>query len=188
MDNRSQILGVALQLFSDRGYDAVGVQEIAEAAGVTKPTLYHYFGSKQGLLKTLLEGSFEPFNRAVSQAAGYSGDLPLTLENLVRAYFDFARQHPVDYRLQLALYFAPRSSEAWHLVAGLNSQQYQVVENLFRSASKEHGNMTGRHQLYAASFIGQVNTCISLWLNGYLELEDSLVHRVVHQFQHGIYS
>ena len=43
----------ALQLFYEKGYDAIGVQEIADAAGVTKPTLYHYFGSKYGLLETV---------------------------------------------------------------------------------------------------------------------------------------
>src|SRR5215211_7966667 len=52
--NRALILDRALGLFAARGYDAVGVQEIVEAAGVTKPTLYHYFGSKRGLLEALV--------------------------------------------------------------------------------------------------------------------------------------
>ena len=43
--------------FYEKGYDAIGVQEIADAAGVTKPTLYHYFGSKYGLLQAVaMEG------------------------------------------------------------------------------------------------------------------------------------
>ena len=48
------ILEEALKLFSNNGYEATGVQEICEQAGVTKPTLYHYFGSKQGLLDAVL--------------------------------------------------------------------------------------------------------------------------------------
>ena len=52
MENRDHILDCALRLFAARGYDAVGVQEIVELAGLTKPTLYHYFGSKRGLLET----------------------------------------------------------------------------------------------------------------------------------------
>ena len=51
MDNRELLLNTALELFHAKGYDAVGVQEIVEKAGVTKPTLYYYFGSKLGLLK-----------------------------------------------------------------------------------------------------------------------------------------
>ena len=55
MDNRQLIMEKALELFCARGYDAVGVQEIAEQSGITKPTLYYYFGSKQGLMETILE-------------------------------------------------------------------------------------------------------------------------------------
>ena len=55
MDNRQLIIEKALELFCARGYDAVGVQEIAEQSGITKPTLYYYFGSKQGLMETNLE-------------------------------------------------------------------------------------------------------------------------------------
>ena len=71
MDNRSTILGHALDLFASRGYDAVGVQEIVDAAGITKPTLYHYFGSKLGLPNTVLEEHFSVLHRSVERAADY---------------------------------------------------------------------------------------------------------------------
>jgi AcrR family transcriptional regulator len=41
---------VATKLFADRGYEGTSVQEIVEAAGVTKGAMYHYFGSKDDLL------------------------------------------------------------------------------------------------------------------------------------------
>jgi len=53
VDSRAGLLHAALEPISRKGYDAVGVQEIAEAAGVAKPTLYHFFGSKGGLLEAL---------------------------------------------------------------------------------------------------------------------------------------
>ena len=43
MDNRMNILQKALQLFYEKGYDAIGVQEIADAAGVTKPNAVSLF-------------------------------------------------------------------------------------------------------------------------------------------------
>ena len=46
MENKELIMKCALDLFYAKGYDAVGVQEIVDKAGVTKPTLYYYFGSK----------------------------------------------------------------------------------------------------------------------------------------------
>ena len=59
MENREMIMRCAKTLFYAKGYDAVGVQEIVDKAGVTKPTLYYYFGSKLGLLKTLIEETFQ---------------------------------------------------------------------------------------------------------------------------------
>lgn len=58
IDNRELLLDAALDLFYAKGYDAVGVQEIVDRAGVTKPTLYYYFGSKIGLLQNLLERGY----------------------------------------------------------------------------------------------------------------------------------
>ncbi|MEC4018566.1 TetR/AcrR family transcriptional regulator [Streptomyces sp. H27-D2] len=45
-----RLLAAATRLFADQGYDRTSVQEIVEAAGVTKGALYHYFGSKEDLL------------------------------------------------------------------------------------------------------------------------------------------
>lgn len=188
MDNRALLLNCALELFAARGYDAVGVQEIAETAGVTKPTLYHYFGSKLGLLQALVRTCHQPFIQAVEQAARYDGDLPLTLERVGRAFFGFARQNPLYCRLQLALNFSPRGSEAWQVVAEWNERQQRQIEELFSAAVQQHGNMRGRQRLYAAVFTGLLDTCIGLWLNGYAELDDELLRSALRQFQHGIYS
>ncbi|MEV6010812.1 TetR/AcrR family transcriptional regulator [Streptomyces sp. NPDC051976] len=45
-----RLLAEATRLFAEQGYDRTSVQEIVEAAGVTKGALYHYFGSKDDLL------------------------------------------------------------------------------------------------------------------------------------------
>ncbi|GHF40608.1 TetR family transcriptional regulator [Streptomyces mashuensis] len=45
-----RLLAAATRLFAERGYDRTSVQDIVEAAGVTKGALYHYFGSKDDLL------------------------------------------------------------------------------------------------------------------------------------------
>jgi len=45
-----RLLAAATRLFAERGFDRTSVQEIVEAAGVTKGALYHYFGSKDDLL------------------------------------------------------------------------------------------------------------------------------------------
>jgi AcrR family transcriptional regulator len=188
MDNRQILLTQAMCLFSERGYDAVGVQEIVEASGVTKPTLYHYFGSKHGLLQELLRGYFLELEKQLTEAGKYAGDLPLTLQKVTEVYFQFAKENPVFYRLQLGLWFAPRESEAYLVVAKLNRFQYDLLEDVFLQAANQHGNMRGRHQTYALTLLGMINNYIGLALNGQAALNIELVQKAVHQFQHGIYS
>ena len=188
MSNRDEILACALALFSARGYDAVGVQEIVDAAGIQKPTLYHYFGSKSGLLKTLLEENFTPFLDQVEKAAAYDHNILMTLRGMTQTYFDFASQNASLYRMQLALWFAPPTSEPFVLVSNLAQRQQEILETLFYNASLDHGNMKGRKRAYAATFLGMINTYIALGLNGSVELDQELARTAVGQFMHGIFS
>jgi AcrR family transcriptional regulator len=186
-DNRSKILACAINLFSSRGFDAVGVQEVADAAGLKKPTLYHYFGSKGGLLKTVLEETFVDLFAALEKVE-YNPNVVDSLEAVARLYFDFARKHRAFYRMQLSMWFSPVESEPFKAVSQVNQRQQRILEALFLKATNDHGNMIGRHQAYAATFLGMLNTYISLALNGYAKLDDALVKKAIHQFMHGIFS
>lgn len=188
MGNRSLLLARALDLWSERGYAAVGVQEIVEAAGITKPTLYHYFGSKRGLLDALIDERSVGLRETLGPAAVYRGDLVATLEAVVRAYFDFAKANSTFYRMQLAFWFAPPQSDEHQAILARNLGQHETLEMLFEAAAADHGNMRGRHKAYAATFLGMINTYIGLWLNGYARLDDQLVYQAINQFQYGIYS
>jgi AcrR family transcriptional regulator len=53
-DTRTEILEVARELFSDQGYDATSLREIAERVGITKAALYYHFKSKDEILRALL--------------------------------------------------------------------------------------------------------------------------------------
>lgn len=57
---RQAILSSALVAFTRRGYDGVGVREIAADAGVTAMLVNRYFGSKEGLFTEVVEAAFEP--------------------------------------------------------------------------------------------------------------------------------
>jgi len=188
MENREKILNCAARLFAERGYDAVGVQEIADGAGIKKPTLYHYFGSKEGLLRTLLEEFYAPLFEKLTVAAEYDRDVISTLKRVAAVYFEFARENPLLYRMQLMMGFTPTGSDAYAMVFALNSRQQEMLEAFFLRASKDHGNMKDRQRAYAATFLGMVNTYASLGLNGAVKLDNEITHAAVHQFMHGIFS
>jgi AcrR family transcriptional regulator len=52
-DTRSRIQAVALELFTEQGYDATSLREIAERLGVTKAALYYHFKSKEEIVDSL---------------------------------------------------------------------------------------------------------------------------------------
>ena len=56
---RERLLGAALDIFNERGYSATSVREIVQAADVSKPVLYYYFGSKEGIYTELMTKPFE---------------------------------------------------------------------------------------------------------------------------------
>ena len=188
MDSRSALLRAALLLFASRGYEGVGVQEIASATGVTKPTLYHFFGSKQGLLEALFAEYAAQLDGGIAEAARYEGDLQHTLDRVATTYIDFASREPESYRLDLALYFAPRQSPARAVAAQHYARRQTLLEDVFTAAVTEHGNLRGRQRRYAVSLVGVLNSYIALQLDGEIIITDRLRHDIVHQFSHGIYS
>lgn len=187
-DKRALILSCSLQLFAARGYNSVGVQEIVEAAGVKKPTLYHYFGSKRGVLETIIKEQFIPFIEDIRIKANYTGDLPLTLKRIVESYFSFASHSPVLYKMHLALWFANPENEAAEVVSPLITEQHQIIENIFLQASQQHGNMQGRHRVYATTFLGMINSYIIMAFRQGQEVNQQTALMVVQQFSYGIYS
>jgi AcrR family transcriptional regulator len=56
---KERILSVAIDLFARKGFDAVSLREIAEAAGIRKATLYYYFTSKDQMLENIFEYTME---------------------------------------------------------------------------------------------------------------------------------
>lgn len=192
MDNREQILETALELFYARGYDAVGVQEIAEKSGVTKPTLYYYFKSKYGLLEQLLESRGQPFLEELHRACAYHGELKDTLCAAAETVAEFAKKEPKFSMLFVALYYSARENEAYQAVRPLMHRLQQNIEGIFNAAAADLGNMRGRQKQFSLGFIGLVLLYLMMKSDagrgdGALISREE-IEALVHQFMHGIYS
>ncbi|HMV66224.1 MAG TPA: TetR/AcrR family transcriptional regulator [Myxococcota bacterium] len=66
---RRQILAAAARVFARHGFEATRIHDIAREAGVAYGLVYHYFGSKQDLLDTVIDGSWAAFADAVEGIA-----------------------------------------------------------------------------------------------------------------------
>jgi len=105
-----RILQSALSLFSEKGYDATSVREICAASGITKPTLYHFYGSKEGVYRALVDGTLERVREDMAGAVDSEGSLRERLRRLTSTYFEAAKGEPDLARFILALTHDPPSS------------------------------------------------------------------------------
>ena len=72
---KQRILAAALTLFSERGYDAVSVGDIADSVGIRAPSLYKHYKSKEDIFEAVLE-EMAPRNRTWQAALRMSGAIP----------------------------------------------------------------------------------------------------------------
>ena len=105
-DPRQRLLDVGLRLFANRGYAGTSVQDITDEAQVTKPTLYYYFGNKEGLFQALVDHAMDERLRLMQEAAPPEKPTVDQLADIVAALTDFARRQPDLLRLTFAVVFA----------------------------------------------------------------------------------
>ena len=105
-DPRQRLLDAGLKLFANRGYAGTAVQDITEEARVTKPTMYYYFESKEGLFQALVDQAMDERLSLIRAAAPPEKSTVAQLTDIIAAMTDFARRHPDLLRLTFAIAFA----------------------------------------------------------------------------------
>ncbi|HEY0698546.1 MAG TPA: TetR/AcrR family transcriptional regulator [Micromonospora sp.] len=93
---RARIQAVALELFTDQGYEKTSLREIAERLGVTKAALYYHFRSKDDIVNSIVDDRIERLDRLVDEGAGVTD--AAGRRELLRRYADeffSGQQHSV---------------------------------------------------------------------------------------------
>jgi AcrR family transcriptional regulator len=96
---RRQLLEVATRVFAERGFHDTSMDDVAEAAGVTKPVLYQHFASKRELYVELLGDISRQLAGAIADATAEAGGPRLQVELGFTAYFRFVASHAAGFRL-----------------------------------------------------------------------------------------
>ena len=93
---RRQLLDVALVRFAERGFHGTSMDDVAEAAGVTKPVLYQHFGSKRDLYLELLDDVGAQLLSAIAAATTSAGRPRAQVEAGFAAYLEVVSSRPED--------------------------------------------------------------------------------------------
>jgi AcrR family transcriptional regulator len=130
-----EIARVAARLFATHGYEATSVRMIVEEAGVTKPTLYYHFGSKEGLARALLMTPMSVLAETMRSILEVGGDPVEALVGIVEAHFAFCREDPDRARFFFALWFGPQGLELLgEIKAAMQALPELLIEGIRRLA------------------------------------------------------
>ncbi|WNZ12189.1 TetR/AcrR family transcriptional regulator [Streptomyces sp. 11x1] len=172
-ERRQQLIGVALELFSRRSPDEVSIDEIASAAGISRPLVYHYFPGKLSLYEAALKRASDDLaNRFVEPR---EGPLGARLLRVTHRFFDFVDEHGPGFSALMRGGPAVGSSRTNALVDGVRQAAYvQILSHLDVDAPP------ARLELVIRSWISLAESTALIWLDGRRiprqELEIQLVH------------
>ena len=146
-DRMRQMIEVAEQVFSARGYAAASMDEIAELVGVSKPMLYEYFNSKEGLLLACIRESRAVLREVTEQATVGAVDAEDALRRGLLAFFVFIRERRQAWSLlrhEMVLIGTPAADEVEEtrrqqtdLIAALMSGHFDNGDDLRAEAAAE---------------------------------------------------
>ncbi|WP_086021951.1 TetR/AcrR family transcriptional regulator [Streptomyces hokutonensis] len=174
-ERRQQLIGVALDLFSHRSPDEVSIDEIAAAAGISRPLVYHYFPGKLSLYEAALQ-------RASDDLAGRfvvpeEGSLGGRLLRVMGRFFDFVDDHGPGFAALMRGGPAVGSSTTNALVDGVRQAAYlQILSHM------KVEQPPARLELMIRSWISLVESTALIWLDGRRIPRTDLERQLVHDF------
>jgi AcrR family transcriptional regulator len=174
-ERRQQLIGVALELFSHRSPDEVSIDEIAAAAGISRPLVYHYFPGKQSLYEAALR-------RAADELAGRfleppEGPLGARLLRVMRRFFDFVDDHGPGFSALMRGGPAVGSSTTNAMIDEVRQAAYEQI-----LAHLGIERPSARLQLVVRSWVSLAESTALIWLDGRRVPRGELELQLVHDF------
>ncbi|MBC8989994.1 MULTISPECIES: TetR/AcrR family transcriptional regulator [Micromonospora] len=145
-----QMLDAAVKVFSRRGFHAASMDEIADDAGISKPMVYAYLGTKEELFIACLHRESTRMMEAIAGAA--APDLPADerLWRGLRAFFGFVGAHRDGWAV---LYRQARGSQPFAAeLAAMRGRLVEVVAGMLDHALRAAGREVGATDLEVVSY------------------------------------
>ena len=156
---RAKIEQAAARLFAQRGYAATKLDDIAAAAGVTKPMLYRHFESKKALHLALLAKHRDELLGRMVETAGSQEPLGSRLPVILDAWFGYVEEHPYAWRMLFRDTTGDPEIQAFHVE--LHASARAVTAGLIES-SNEIAVPAGEVEPLA-ELIRSATTGLALW-------------------------
>ncbi|MFE3327431.1 TetR/AcrR family transcriptional regulator [Streptomyces sp. NPDC059176] len=158
-ERRQQLIGVALDLFSRRSPDEVSIDEVASAAGISRPLVYHYFPGKQSLYEAALRRAADELAKRFLER--HEGPLGGRLLRVMRRYFDFVDQHGPGFSALMRGGPAVGTTTTNAMIDEVRQAAYDQI-----MAHLEATDPPPRLRLVVRSWVSLAESTALLWLDG----------------------
>lgn len=158
-ERRQQLIGVALELFSRRSPDDVSIDEIASAAGISRPLVYHYFPGKLSLYEAALSRAADDLASRFVEPR--EGPLGARLVRVMGRYFDFVDEHGPGFSALMRGGPAVGSSTTNALIDSVRQAAYEQILSHMGAVDPP-----ARLELVVRSWISLAESTALLWLDG----------------------
>jgi AcrR family transcriptional regulator len=157
------ILNVAGQVFARSGYHAAPMDEIADLAGVSKPMLYAYFGSKEGLYIAYINRTGRELLDRMVGASGREDPPVARLSKRVAEFFAFVEEHRDGWTVLFSAVTSSRPLE--DEVAQLRRQIAEAVRRWLEAAQPSRaGSLGTAGEAIAHAIVGAGESLANWWL------------------------
>lgn len=174
-ERREQLIAVALELFSKRSPQEVSIDDIATAAGISRPLVYHYFPGKHSLYEAAVSAAAEELSARFVEPR--EGPLGARLVRVMARYFDFVSEHGPGFSALLRGGSTLGSSRANATIDDVREHAYEQL--LLHLELTEPGP---RLRLVIRSWVGLAETTALTWLEDRSIPRRELQLQLVHDF------
>jgi AcrR family transcriptional regulator len=155
-ERRQHLLDVARDIFAERGYQATTMDDVANAAGFTKPILYQHFASKESLYNEIVESTSAQLIAALTAATAHLSNPRDMVNSAFRAFFEIVINETAAFRL---LFLQPPVGDPTSELRRIETTLTSFIEERIPLPS----NPDYRRQL-ASSLVGMAEGAATTWL------------------------
>jgi len=153
---RERILEQAKKLFREKGFEGVSLNEIVEVVGVKKPTIYYYFGDKQGLFAEVLLSMLRHGHDIVSANNRPELGVVDTLEKLSEGYLRFCPTSLMSMIRDALVYLTPTSQQA--VIEAYQFYLMKPIERIFEEGIRSGAIKAMDPRELAIMYLGLIDT------------------------------
>lgn len=184
-ERRATLVQAASQLFAERGYDHVSLDEVAQRCGVTKVIVYRHFASKKDLYLQLLAAHRDELLSTLVAGMQADASLERRVPAVADAWFDYVEHHPFAWRMLFADVTGDADIRAFH--ASMRDTARAVIAGLLEDETSLR--LAPKMLEPTAELLRSAMTGLALW---WLEHQDvargTLVETIISTIWQGLAS